>query len=67
MPPPNRQYFSSRPATITLFTAVFLATDYFWYRQNHWLVKSVVWSRVLGSSSGDAGTGAGAAHPLNER
>ena len=48
--PANRGYFGSRPATITLFTAVFLASDYFWYRQDAKYVKSVVWSRVLGSA-----------------
>jgi hypothetical protein len=67
--PSNRGYFGSRPATITLFTAVFLASDYFWYRQDAKYVKSVVWSRALGSSSSSGGGGAAHPHPpsLSER
>jgi hypothetical protein len=61
--PANRGYFGSRPATITLFTAVFLASDYFWYRQDARYVKSVVWSRVLGSSSSSGGGGDAHPHP----
>jgi hypothetical protein len=47
----NKVYFGSKPATITLFTAGFLASDYFWYRQDAKYVKSVVWSHVLGSAA----------------
>jgi hypothetical protein len=61
--PANRGYFGSRPATITLFTAVFLASDYFWYRQDAKYVKFVVWSRVLGSGSSSSSGSGGAAHP----
>jgi len=42
------------PEIIISSATTFLATDYFLYRQNHWLVKSTVWRRVLRSNNGAA-------------
>jgi len=45
--PVNRQ-------TVTILVTTFLASDYFWYKQNHWLVKSIVWRPMLRSNNSAA-------------
>lgn len=45
------------PAVLTIYTAAFLATDYFFYRQDFKYVNSLVWTRVLGSRGRALGIG----------
>jgi hypothetical protein len=48
--PSMRRNSSSTPARVAIFAASFPATDYFWYRQQHKRIHSLIWTRVLGSS-----------------
>lgn len=48
------------PNPIIIFTTAFLATDYFFYKQEYRYVNSLVWRRVLGDSkNGKRGGGGG--------
>jgi hypothetical protein len=40
------------PATITVFTIAFLATDYLQCRMKSEYINSLIWKRVLGENNG---------------
>lgn len=47
--------FKWTPGTVTIFAAAFLATDYFFYKQEFKYVNSLVWVHLLGGRGGAAG------------
>lgn len=46
--------FRITPATVTIYAAAFLATDYFFYRQEFKYVNSLIWASLLGGTAGTA-------------